>query len=364
MITMYLLRHPEKAKFRIRPLLAACFIGGLLCGCDSETPTPDEATGQPVLLNISNRALATGTGDTQVNSLRVILVRRDNIDRTVVSNDFVPDPATNPVVVKARTGNYDVYVVANEAEGNGEYAALGTVRNLADLQKTALPFDPAKRTMTNIPMFGQTDNVTIGLPAGAGASSPTNLATVSGPAISDPTKLPVTLIRMACKVKLTLRRSTGTLKAIAFRNLPDVIPLFASYNDYTPAARPEKTVAPADFTEIPGSTDPLYPLVTEKEDILLPSWLFTPADDADKAVRLEVTVTGTDGKTDRTYSTPVGHDIRTEATPKDYTLWRNYDYTLGAVITNYIMTVQASVVSWNDEELSIDDDNPDTQVIL
>lgn len=341
------------ARFCLRLLLPCLLAGGGLAGCTEEVPVSNQEPGQPVLMSISNRALNAGADFEQINTLRILLVNRNNIDRTVVCNRFVSSPA-DPLVIKVVSGTYDVYVVANETHDNAEFAALQSVRNLAALRQIAVPYSPADRDKTNIPMFGEVANVSIIAPAGE--PSTTNLAQVSidgGTAVSS---LPVSLTRMACKVKLTLKRIGGTLTAVEFNNLPDAIPLFDD-TYITPSARTTKTVEVGSFSSVtPTPPEPLYSTVVEQADILLPSWVFEEKTNIGNAMQLKVTTT--EDTAERTYASAIGHAAGSSDTPKDYTLRRNYDYSLTAIITNNTVSVGASVTSWTDENLILEGRDP------
>lgn len=343
----------QLARLCLRLLLPCLLAGGGLAGCTEEVPVSNQEQGQPVLMSISNRALNGGsTNGEQVNTLRILLVNRNNIDQTVVCNRFVSSPS-DPLVIQVVSGTYDVYVVANEKADGTEFTTLQNVRNLAALKQIAVPYSPVARNMSNIPMFGKVANVSIIAPAGE--SSASNLAQVSVDGENKGTTLPVSLIRLACKVKLTLKRSSGTLTGVMFNNLPDAIPLFD--NTYiTPSTRTTKTVEVGSFSPA-ASSDPLYPTVVEQADILLPSWAFEDKTNSSNAAQLQATIAEEDEEV-RTYTCAIGHAVSSSNTPKDYTLWRNYDYTLTAIITNNTVTVGALVTAWKDETLTLDGGMP------
>ncbi len=326
-------------------LLAVITLGGSGCGKDEAIP---EVSGKPVLMNISTRALNAGTTDGQINTVRVLLANKRNIGRSIDRNVFVNSPA-DPLIIQVDAGEYDVYVVANETTSGEELSVLQNVRILNELKEVTLPFSVADRNFTNIPMFGEVADVTI--TPSAGEASSANLARVSVAGEDKGTTLPVTLIRMACKLSLTLKRGSGTLKEVRLTNLPDAIPLFPDHF-FTPGTRPVKTLVAGTFTLATG-TETLYPQEASQQDILLPSWVFADLTSKTEAVRLEADVTETNGDVN-TYSNPIGHDI---ASP-NYTLWRNHAYTLTARILNNTMTVTAKVVPWTEETLDIEDDNP------
>nr|WP_129732911.1 hypothetical protein [Parabacteroides goldsteinii] len=332
-------------------LLLPCLLAGSQGGCTREEPLSYEEPGQPVMISLSNRAINAGVSGEQVNTLRILLVNRNNIDRTVVCNRFVSSP-TDPLLIKVVSGMFDVYVVANEMPDGTEFTPLQDVRNLTGIRQVALPYSPADRNMENIPMFGKVEQVNITAPAGEVSS--TNPASVTVAGVSKGDELPVSLTRMASKVKLTLKQSNGTLKAVEFNNLPDKIPLFDD-TYITPDTRPVKTVETGKFSPV-TSSDPAYPIASEQADILLPSWIFSDKTNSSQAIQLKATVTEDTG--DKSYSSAIGHATGSSDVPKDYTILRNKDYTLTAFITNNTVTVGASVSSWTDLNLSLEDDKP------
>ena len=358
--------NKQKSLSRLRDSLSAFTLLAVIAfgvwGCSKDDAFP-EPTGEPVLMNISTRALNVGTDDQQINTVRILLANRTNAGRTIDCNIFVDSPA-DPLVIKALAGNFDVFVVANEQPDGTELPALQNVRTLNQLKTLAIPFSPADRTFTNIPMFGEVEMVTITAPA-SGESSSTNLAAIDVNGTDHGTTLPVTLVRMACKLDLKLRHSNGTLKEVRFANLPDAIPLFADHH-YSPATRPEKTVTATTetFTHTNEVDDITYPLHDKtKQDILLPSWIFADPTDSDEAVKLTAVLTTGTGKNekDTEFSSLIGHSLPSPAestTPADYTLRRNHAYTLDARILNNTLTISAVVVSWIPEDLNIEDDRP------
>lgn len=344
-------KQPGRLAYFCFTLLLLGLLAGSLGGCIREEPLSNEEPGHPVMISLSNRAINAGVDGEQVNTLRLLLVNRNNIDRTVVCNRFIDNP-TDPLLVQVVSGMFDVYVVANEMPDNSQSAALQGVKNLADIKKIALPYSPDDRNMTNIPMFGEVKQV--GITAAEGEVSENNPGWVTVADKAKEHKLPVSLTRMACKVQLTIKRSNGTLKAVEFNNLPNEIPLFEDYY-ITPAKRMVKTVDLSKFKDV-ASTEPLYPNIVEQADILLPSWVFADTDNSSQAVQLKATVTE-DG-TDNSYSSAIGNAIGSGSAPADYTLVRNKDYTLTTLITNSIVTVGAAVTSWSDQSLSLEDDKP------
>lgn len=143
---------------------------------------------------------------------------------------------------------------------------------------------------------------------------------------------------------------SGRIQQPAGRN-----PLFED-NYITPAGRKVKTVDINKFTAASPSFDSQYSTIVEQADILLPSWVFADTDNSSQAVQLKATITEDD--VDNSYTSAIGHEVGSDSASKNYTLLRNKDYTLTASVTNYMVTIGASVTSWADQSLSIEDNKP------
>ena len=341
------------ARFCLRLLLPCLLAGGGLAGCTEEVPVANQEQGQPVMMSIGSRAINADKPGEGIRMLRILLVNPNNIDQTVVCNRFVNNPTDNPLKIQVVSGTYDVYVVANESFGSRENNDLKNVRNLADLKKIRRTFEPSEITMenNNIPMFGIVKNVNIIAPEGEPSES--NLAKITVNGSDNGTILPVSLTRLLCKINVTLKYSSGTPKNVCIENLPYFITLF----DETENTYGNNNETPR-FLSTSVTDDPLYPNMTEVEDMLLPCWAFTPKDNIEKAPILMVTMK--EGSETRLYRSVIGHAAGSSDNPKDYTLWRNYDYKLTAIITNNTVSVGASVTKWKDETLSLEGGDPAT----
>ncbi len=320
-------------------------IAGIIClaSCVAESEITEETVpdGKNVRLGISTRSFGNGT-DEQVNTIRIIQVTR-TIAQSVKSNRFINNPA-DPLQVEGLTGNYDIYVIVNESDDGSRLAALEHVGNLSELKKVILPYDIARRPQTNIPMLGEVENVTIGLPNN-GKPSSTNLGTVMVGGVNHGTTLPVTLTRLAVCIDLTVKsKSFSALKSVDFTGLPNAIPLFGDGTETI--AHDQKVTFNKDvFEEIIPSAG--YISEKKKDAIILPSYLFLPTTDKSQAASVEVSL---DGKP-VSFKAKIGHAaLLPSDSDKDYTLHPNTYYTLTALVAGDGLTIEAQVRNWDKNE--------------
>ena len=320
-------------------------IVGLVCltSCVAENDIAEESVpeGENVRLGISTRSFNAGT-DEQVNTVRIIQVAR-TISQSVKSNRFINNPA-DPLQVEGLTGNYDIYVIANENNDGSRLAALDNVGVLSELKEVVLPYDIDERPQTNIPMFGEVENVTIGLPDN-GQPSASNLGTVKVGSVAMGNTLPVTLTRLAVRIDLTVKsKSFAALKSVEFTGLPNAIPLFSD-RIISLAHNQVATVNGDAFANLtPPSTG--YVSEKKKDAIILPSYLFLPTADIDQAASVKVSL---DGKP-MPFTAKIGHAALPSVVDKDYTLHPNTHYTLTALVAGDELTIETQVRNWDKNE--------------
>lgn len=322
-------------------------IVGLMClaSCTADNEMTEEAVpdGNSVMLGISTRSFNNGT-DEQINTVRIIQVSR-TIAQSVKSNRFINSP-TDPLNVEGLTGHYDIYVIANESNDGSRLVTLDNVGSLAELKKIVLPYAVANRSQTNIPMFGVVENVTIGLPA-SGEPSSTNLGTVRVGDVDKGNTLPVTLTRLAVRIDLTVKsKSFAGLASVSFKGLPDGISLFGNAYETEMSKQQEVTVNGSGFADVsPASAG--YISEMKKDAIILPSYLFLPVTDREKAASIEVSL---DGKP-VPFKGKIGHSALPSSNDKDYTLHPNTHYTLAALIAGDELTIETQVRNWDRNEV-------------
>lgn len=338
-------------RFCLRLLLPCLLAGGGLAGCTEEVPVANQEQGQPVMMSIGSRAINADKPGEKITTLRILLVNPNNIDHTVVCNRFVSEPTDNPLKIQVVSGTYDVYVVANESNNSStENSDLKNVRNLADLKKIKIPYDTGGINMfdnNHIQMFGIVEHVNIIAPEGEPSES--NLAKITVNGSDKGTTLPVSLTRLVCKINVTLKYSSGTPQKVIIKNVPLNLTLFEETENQLGSEVEESHLPSASST-----SDPLYPYMIEIKNILVPCWAFADKENTEKAPILSVDMQ--EGSETRTYKSVIGHAVNSN--PKDYTLWRNYDYTLTAIITNNTVSVGTSVTKWKDESLTLQGGDP------
>lgn len=312
------------------------------CVAESEIAENTVSEGESVRLGISTRSLNNGT-DKQVNTVRIIQVAR-TIAQSVKTNHFINNPA-EPLKVEGLTGNYDIYVIANESDDGSRLAALDAVTNLADLRQVTLPYTIANRSEMNIPMLGEVADVTIGLPSN-GQPSSNNLGTVKVGDVDMGNTLHVTLTRLAVRIDLTVKsKSFAGLKSVSFTGLPNAISLFGDASIAT-TNNQTATIDKSEFANVtPVSTG--YISEQKKDAVILPSYLFLPITDENKAASMEVTL---DGKP-VPVKAKIGHAAQKAITDKDYTLHPNSQYTLTALIGGDELTIESQVRNWDKNEV-------------
>lgn len=320
-------------------MLCISFFVLLLSGCvmDTEMPVSKKEEGSPVTLSIDTRAL--GTGESQINTIRIIQVQR-NVATVIKNNRFVANPGS-PLVVAGVSGEYDIYVITNETDNGNELAALRHVATLDDLKQVILPYNVDQRTSSNIPMFGKVENVTIGLP-----TTLTGNATIKVDGVDKGTILPATVTRLATRIDLTVKsKSFSDLASVSFTGLPDGISLFGNNYESTEDKKQTVSVQANAFTDvIPATTG----YITEKTitSIILPSSLFEPKAEVSKAAKIEVYIQGKPAA----FKAAIGHVAQPDAMDKDYTLHPNSQYSLTALVAGDDLTIKSQVKNWDTSE--------------
>lgn len=308
---------------------------GVSCTSDEEQNLSNDDVAEVVSLNLSTRSL--GAKDSLINSIRII-VAKQGITGDIITNEFVPNPVSDPITLRTMSGFYDVFVIVNESNDVGtSLAALNDATTVEELKNVIIPFSVTERSETNIPMMGEVREVRIVAPT-VGVPSTTNLANVIVAGVNKGNILPVSVTRLGVKVDLVLlSKSFGTLESATITNIPNNVSLFES-----PNIEGSKQSIVINESEFEKQTLPLPGYIWEqhKMSIVLPSVSFTPHTDRAKGVQLEVKAGG------KTMSTPLGHLIEDAITTKDYTLHRNVYYTFTGRIGGDKLIINASIANW------------------
>lgn len=308
---------------------------GISCTSEEDQGFREVNKEEVVALNLSTRSL--GTKDSLVNSIRIIVAKQDLVG-TIITNEFVPDPVNDPITIKTKSGLYDVFVITNEANDLG--ASLDILRDaktIEDVKNAVIPFNLNQRPETNIPMIGEVRDVRIVAPT-VGDPSETNPANVIVAGVNKGNILPVSVTRLAVKIDLVLlSKSFGLFESATITNIPDGVYLFES--PYEEGNKQSIALSKDDFE---NQTKPLDGYIWEqhKLNIVLPSVLFAPKTEVLKAVQLEVKAGG------KTMYTPIGHIIEATLSNKDYTLHRNVHYTFTGRISGDKLVINAAIADW------------------
>lgn len=284
-------------------------LGSLLwCfGCTKEQSFSENEEQKIVNLSM-NLATRSGTGDAEIKNVRIIAF--DSYNGGLVYNERIDNPSSNPITIQLLSGVRDIYVITNEPAGQS--SRLANVRNLIELKELRIPIEDLKQGETFV-TFGQALRQTI---HSKGASN----------TVEVPNR------RLAIKVDLTVNGKGFTqTNNVSFTNLPDAVPLFE--DDYESVQK--KTIT-ADLTDT--GISPAGYIWSKTATIVLPSYLFTPPSDEDKAARVEFMLGS------GVISAAIGHDVSAE----EYTLHRNTIYALAAEIGPDNLVINASVRNWDE----------------
>lgn len=284
-------------------------LGSLLwcSGCTKEQSFSENEEQKIVNLSM-NLATRSGTGDAEIKNVRIIAF--DSYNGGLVYNERIDNPSSNPITIQLLSGVRDIYVITNEPAGQS--SRLANVRNLIELKEVRMPIEDLKQGETFV-TFGQALRQTI---HSKGASN----------------RVEVLNRRLAIKVDLTVNGKGFTqTNNVSFTNLPDAVPLFE--DDYESVQK--KTIT-ADLTDT--GISPAGYIWSKTATIVLPSYLFTPPSDEDKAARVEFMLGS------GVISAAIGHDVLAE----EYTLHRNTIYALAAEIGPDNLVINASVRNWDE----------------
>lgn len=308
---------------------------GISCTSEEDQGFREVNKEEVVALNLSTRSL--GAKDSLVNSIRIIVAKQDLVG-TIITNEFVPDPVNDPITIKTKSGLYDVFVITNEANDLGtSLDILRDAKTIEEVKNAVIPFNLNQRPETNIPMIGEVRDVRIVAPT-VGDPSETNPANVIVAGVNKGNILPVSVTRLAVKIDLVLlSKSFGLLESATITNIPDGVYLFES--PYEEGNKQSIALSKDDFENQTKLLDG-YIWEQHKLNIVLPSVLFAPKTEALKAVQLEVKAGG------KTMYTPIGHIIEATLSNKDYTLHRNVHYTFTGRISGDKLVINAAIADW------------------
>lgn len=292
-------------------LMLGCMLTFAACVNEEDALSPEEQ-GQEMVglsMNIANRS-GVADSDSEIKKVRIIAFDSRNGD--LIYNQKIDNPADNPVKIKMMSGVRDFYVITNEPAS--QTTALNNVQILRDLQAVQIPWNEVEQGATFV-TFGT-------LPAQTIKPKELNEITVNNH-------------RLAVKIDLTLNgKNFIAAQEVSFKNLPDAIPLFDVPYDCAVDNRKTKTVTP--LTD-PGVVSSGY-VWTRTATVVLPSYIFNPATDVNKAVKISVPIGSGE------ISKPIGHKV----SGNDYVLHRNTIYSLTANVGPDYLMIDASVRNWDE----------------
>lgn len=298
---------------RTASLLLGCMLAFAACVNEEDALSPDERGQEMVGLSM-NMAYRSGTvgSDSEIKKVRIIAF--DSRNGGLVYNQKIDNPTDNPVVIQMMSGQRDFYVITNEPAS--QTTTLNGVQTLADLQAVRIPWNEVEQGTTFV-TFGTLPDQTI------------------KPKVQN--NITIKNYRLAVKIELTLNGENFIpAQEVTFKNLPDAIPLFDVPYDCAVGNRKTKTVTsltpPSD-----GSVSPGY-VWTRTATVVLPSYIFSPATDVDKAVQISVPIGSGE------ISKPIGHKV----SGNDYVLHRNTIYSLTANVGPDNLVIDAQVRNWDE----------------
>lgn len=294
---------------RTMSMMLCCMLTFAACVNEEVLPSPGEQEQKMVNLSmeITNRSGVPGS-DSEIKKVRIIAF--DSRNGGLIYNNLIDNPSTMPVKIEMLSGTRDFYAITNEP--SSQTAALENVRSLQHLQAIRIPYNEVEQGTTFV-TFGT-------LPGKEIKPQVTNQIAIENK-------------RLAVKVDLILNGKNFTpAESVTFSNLPDNIPLFEV--PYEPAIGNSKEKTVTSLT-VPGSVPAGY-IWSRTATVVLPSYLFTPENNKDKAACIEVTQNT--GK----ISAAIGH----KASDNDYTLKRNHIYSLTAVIGSDELIIESQVKNW------------------
>ncbi|MGZ2609374.1 hypothetical protein [uncultured Bacteroides sp.] len=296
---------------RTASLLLGCMLAFAACVNEEDALSPDERGQEMVGLSM-NMAYRSGTvgSDSEIKKVRIIAF--DSRNGGLVYNQKIDNPTDNPVVIQMMSGQRDFYVITNEPAS--QTTTLNGVQTLADLQAVRIPWNEVEQGTTFV-TFGTLPDQTI-------KPKEQNNITIEN-------------YRLAVKIELTLNGENFTpAQEVSFKDLPDAIPLFDVPYDCAVDNRKTKTVTP--LTD-PGVVSSGY-VWTRTATVVLPSYIFNPATDVNKAVKISVPIGSGE------ISKPIGHKV----SGNDYVLHRNTIYSLTANVGPDSLMIDASVRNWDE----------------
>lgn len=282
----------------------------LLClSCTEEQLSSGDNDSQVVSLSM-NLSAKSGIITSEVSKLRIIAF--DSFNGTLKYNDLVD---LSSGTIQILSGMSDFYAIVNEPDSKS--AELNNVLLLSDLEAIDIPTNE----MVQGDSYVMQGNI---LKQSIKAGVLNNSITI-------------TVRRLAVKINLTVWGiSLSQPTEIVFTGLPTSISLLELPHE--PSTTEKVTVSGLANT---GNIPTGYLWEQKANDIVLPSYLFNPSNDKNKAAQIEVKINN------KVTKAAIGHAIKAENDPKDYTLHRNTVYSLTAVTAGDNLTIEnVSIENW------------------
>lgn len=331
------------------PLLrpAGVFLCGLLvsvclvaCMAESLGRVPAEDP-IPVTLRVGTaRAVPGANADGTVHNIYLLAFNRKEGGKRsygVHLADLNAKPFTLPGIL---TGQYDFCIVANPSAAL--VGALDGVSSRKAMEALSAGRDELAPAADRYLMCAFQEDVLLATDGlGNGRVTYTDR---EGTLHTESALLGMTLARLAAKVNVTvtLRPGGGTLENVRLTSLPQTVPLLPLPN--------LQAVKGADIP-LNLNTTASTPESFVYEEVVIPSYLFTPVVDKGQAALLQVTANGIAKRAALRHSpaTMPGGDVDRR---EDYTLHRNVTYNVSGN-ASVSLPLEISVLDWNGQDTDI-----------
>ncbi|MEG2761225.1 MAG: hypothetical protein RR921_07855, partial [Mucinivorans sp.] len=276
----------------------------------------------PIELNFGARASET-TADVEIYSVRVFVTN----DTRVLTNHY--QTKINPVAFTTISGSRNLYVLLNEP--SAMKSKLDAITSVAELQNLKIPrgqlvakLESGTETEYYV-AYGELKNQIIN----------------SKHDQTSPQKFSISTRRLAIKVDLTLTIvSEEKPTQIVFSGLPSQVPMMEIDTIGESWVKENHVISNPVFTAASAADQTAgYKYTYTQGGIVLPSYVFSPSTDENRAVKLEMRLVG------RTLKSSIGHEIKTA--PYDYTLHRNNIYRLNARSSSQELSITTTVLPWD-----------------
>lgn len=318
-------------------ILLAIFATAIFAACSTEYEEGGKS-GDDSTISISTRgALFPDDLDNTIRSLRIIAFSKNGV---VKNNRLYPTSELSETILHTITsGTYDFAFIANEPSSMS--GSLQSIANYTELTIVKVHNDYIYSNLA-IPMTAYIEDVLV---------KADNKVVISGVEYS---RWEVSLQRIAVRVDIEFLSSSDLsteFHTLLFSGLPSEVALLPDNANYTGSTHIRSYPYPGimgSYETIPADKLGSYAWGLKVNRIIIPSYMFTPKNQPSKAVKLVFLYNSLP-----TQSVTIGQN---EA-GGDYTLPRNYHYTVKVTRSNSPLKVNISAKPWVTENIGGDIEN-------